>query len=95
MDNLHHDIECVSVAISDIQEKVLKLRGLVDASSADAERLTRDMDAMTHNERFNAVMGLWRNLTKIGTAAMWLDIHTGTARRHTNYLFDAVAKEDA
>jgi hypothetical protein len=38
---------------------------------------------------------LWRNLTKIGTAAMWLDIHTGTARRHTNYLFDAVAKEDA
>ncbi|MFL6710839.1 MAG: hypothetical protein ACJ8HI_21770 [Massilia sp.] len=95
MENLSHDIECVSDAISDIQEKVLKLRVLVDASSADAERLVRDMQAMTHQERFEAVMELWRKLTKIGTAGMWLDIHTGTARRHTNYLLDATAKEDA
>lgn len=94
MENLTHDVECVSDALFDMEEKLKTLRQLVDASSAMAEKLTGDMQAMTHNQRFEAAMDIWRHLSKVGTAAMWLDIHTGTARRHTNYLLSSFAEEE-
>jgi hypothetical protein len=95
MGNLSHDVGCVSDAISDAAEKLHTLRQLVDASSATAEKLCTDMQAMTSDERFNGVMEIWRNLSKIGTAATWIGIHHGTVIRHTNYLIDATAREEA
>jgi hypothetical protein len=90
-----HDAEQLSDALSDIDEKLLKLRQLVEAASENVEKLTCDMQAMTHKERFDAAMGLWSHLTKIGTAASWIDIHKGAARRHANYLLEAFSEEDA
>jgi hypothetical protein len=90
-----YDAEQLSDALSDMDEKLLKLRQLVEAASEKAEKLTCDMQAMTHKERFDAAMVLWNHLTKIGTAASWIDIHKGAARRHANYLLEAFRGGDA
>jgi hypothetical protein len=95
MENLTHDVECVSDALSDMDEKVKSLLGLVDAASAQAESLTSGMHAMTRDECFDGVMNLWRTLTKIGSSAIWIDVHTRTARHHASYLLEEAMKEKA
>jgi hypothetical protein len=91
MSDIFHHAECIDDAIHDMAEKLKTLRAIVDATSHKAEGLTANMHAMTQQERFDASMEIWRHLTKIGSATMWLDIHKDTARRHTNSILEATA----
>ena len=93
MDNLRYDANRLSDTLSDIDEKLATLRQLVDQASSRAENLTVDIFAMSRQERFDASMEIWRLISRISSAAAWIDIHKGTAHRYTNSILSEISED--
>lgn len=82
-------------ALHDTSTVLKNLHQIVEATNRKAEYLCNNIDTFTPKERFEASFELWRRMSKISTATMWLEIHTGTARRHVNTLLsEMVVFED-
>jgi hypothetical protein len=87
------NVENIDTALDGIDEMAAKLRELSDAGSKMGDDLTRDMHSMSHEERFDATLDLWRQFSKIGVAVMWLELHARTARRNNNTLLSELPEE--
>jgi hypothetical protein len=87
-------IETINTALDGIEGMTANLRALADAGSKMGDDLTSNIDIMTREERFEEVMKMWRQFSKIGGAISWLELHARTARRYTNSLLSELSESE-
>ena len=87
------NIENIDCALDAIEEMTAKLHELADAGAKMGDELTRDMDRLGRDERFEAAMRMWRQFSKIGAATSLLHLHAMGARRNTNSLLSELPEE--
>jgi len=93
MDNLRYDAGQLSDALNDMEGKIKTLRELIDVANSRAENLTVDIFGMSRQERFDASMEIWRLLSRINSAATWIDVHKGAAQRYTNSILSEISED--
>jgi hypothetical protein len=87
-------VEAIDTALDGIDEMTANLRALADAGTKMGDALTNNIDLMTREERFDEVMKMWRQFSKISGAITWLELHARTVRRNTYSLLSELPESD-
>jgi hypothetical protein len=87
-------VGAIDTALDGIEEMTAILRDLADAGTKIGDALTNNIDLMTREERFDEAMKMWRQLSKVGNAISWLELHARAARRNTNSLLSELSESN-